>query len=462
MAFAGPGMIPASFASVPVPLDRQRLLARLVDRLPAIQPEADGVVSLTVALPPLPISSSPLHLPDIWSWTRPSDGLALIGLGTALQREFPGPAELATALRRLVWHHQNSDDGNGQPVAFLGHGFGGDDPSGLPGGLLRIPRLLLRHQPDGSEMIFSHAGNGDPDTIRQSWLDAADRLLLALQTPIPSLSENVLVRISENPQADVFKRRVRAVTSAIAAGRVEKVVLSRRVVVAGSRPFIPARLAAALIEQHPTCAIFTAAFGSRILVAASPERLVACQDRRVESYALAGTARCDSDDPFLGGRLLCSAKDRHEHRLVVGWIEEALSGLCETLDVPAEPRRMALGKLQHLWTPISGVLRPGATLLEAATRLHPTPAVAGLPLAAARALLDELGETRSGWYTGAMGWIDRSGDGELAVVLRCALLNGYLAELSAGGGIVAASQAEAEFAETELKLQTMLDALLVA
>jgi menaquinone-specific isochorismate synthase len=160
--------------------------------------------------------------------------------------------------------------------------------------------------------------------------------------------------------------------------------------------------------------------------------------------------------------LLCSAKDRHEHRLVVGWIEEALGALCETLDVPAEPRRMTLGKLQHLWTPIAGTLNEGADLLQAAQRLHPTPAVAGLPLSAARAVLDELGETRSGWYTGATGWINRAGDGELAVVLRCALLNGYMAELAAGGGIVAASQPDAEFAETELKLQTMLDALRVA
>jgi menaquinone-specific isochorismate synthase len=73
-----------------------------------------------------------------------------------------------------------------------------------------------------------------------------------------------------------------------------------------------------------------------------------------------------------------------------------------------------------------------------------------------------LGETRSGWYTGVTGWINRSGDGELAVVLRCALLNGCLAELSAGGGIVAESRPDAEFAETELKLQTMLAALRVA
>ena len=461
MAFAGSGMIPAR-SSPETSFDRHRLLALLAERVPAVCLASDGVTSVSVTLPYFPVSTMPLHLPEVWSWARPSEDLTLIGLGTALHREFATSSGLASFVRSLSWRHERIGEGDDQPIAFLGHGFGSDDPVGLPGGLLRIPRVLLRHQAGRTDLVFSHAGDGDGQKVRATWLDAADCLLHALQTPMPDLSENQLVRVSETPLADVFRQRVLAATQAIGAGRVEKVVLSRRVVVSGSRPFVPARLATALAEQHPNCAIFSAAFGPRVLVAASPERLVARTGGRIESYALAGTARCDSDDPFLGGRLLCSAKDRHEHRLVVEWIEEALGALCETLDVPAEPRRMTLGKLQHLWTPISGTLRKGADLLQAAQRLHPTPAVAGLPLAAARAVLDELGETRSGWYTGATGWINRSGDGELAVVLRCALLNGYLAELSAGGGIVAASQPEAEFAETELKLQTMLDALRVA
>ncbi|PKU21591.1 isochorismate synthase [Telmatospirillum siberiense] len=453
-------MIPAPFAPDLPSFDRRRLLAMLEQRLPDVFPAAGAVISVSVPLGEMAISTMPLHLPDIWSWARPAEGLTLIGLGAALHREFAESAALAAAVRGLDWRWMGT--GDDPPVSFLGHGFGGEDSAGLPCGLLRIPRLLLRQRAGRTDMVFSHAGEGDGEAVRRDWLDAADRLLLALLTPMPELSENCLTRVDETPDAETFHHRVRAATRAIGAGDVEKVVLSRRVTMAGSRPFVPARLAAALAEQHPTCAIFTADFGSRVLVAASPERLVACHGGRIESYALAGTARCDADDPFLGGRLLCSAKDRLEHRLVVGWIADALGGLCETLDVPAEPKRMTLGKLQHLWTPISGTLREGADLLQAAERLHPTPAVAGLPLIAARKLLETLGESRSGWYTGATGWIDRRGDGELAVVLRCALLNGYLAELAAGGGIVAASQPEAEFAETELKLQTMLDALRVA
>ena len=180
-------MIPASFSPDPLPFDRQRLLAEMAQALPPVVPVAGAVISATVELPDLPINSSPLHMPDVWSWTRPSEGLTLIGVGTALSREVAGPEALAAAVAGLDWRHLGGD---GQPVAFLGHGFGGDDPTGLPGGLLRVPRLLLRSRKGRCQMVFSHAGDGDPDAVRQSWLDGADRLLLALQTPVPTLSEN--------------------------------------------------------------------------------------------------------------------------------------------------------------------------------------------------------------------------------------------------------------------------------
>jgi len=123
---------------------------------------------------------------------------------------------------------------------------------------------------------------------------------------------------------------------------------------------------------------------------------------------------------------------------------------------------MPVGGLQHLWTPIRGRLRPDIALLDLAARLHPTPAVAGMPLEPARAMLRRLGERRRDWYTGAAGWVDRAGNGDLAVVLRCAILDGHQAQLSAGAGIVAASEPEAELAETELKLGAMLDCLRTA
>lgn len=443
--------------------DRNSLLTELSRRLQRIDAPGPGLFSVTLAVPELDDVLLPPPLPDLWSWLRPGDGMALIASGTAYEAVCSGPERVDEVLRDLDWTHLDLDsdfDQSGtEPVAFLGHGFGGSDPSGLPPAMVRVPRLLLRRHPDRCELIFSHHGIASAAELHALWISEADRLLTALDAVVPSAAPVDLVRLDEIPQPDSFRRRVGKATQSIAAGQVEKVVLSRRITVAAPRPFRPERLVRELAARHPSCAIFTVGFGERTLVAASPERLVACTGRRVESYALAGTAPFDPADPFLGGRLLSGAKDRHEHQLVVGWISSALNDLCDDLDVPSEPRRMILGQLEHLWTPISGTLKPGAGLLQAARALHPTPAVAGLPLEPALSLLNELGESRSGWYTGAFGWIDRAGDGEMAVVLRCALLDGDRAEIAAGAGIVAASDPEAEFTETELKLRTMLDAL---
>ena len=70
-----------------------------------------------------------------------------------------------------------------------------------------------------------------------------------------------------------------------------------------------------------------------------------------------------------------------------------------------------------------------------------------------------MGEIRDGLYTGVVGWIDRNGDGDAAVVLRAAFIEGRSVALWAGAGITADSNPDAKLAETRLKLTTMLEAL---
>jgi menaquinone-specific isochorismate synthase len=94
-----------------------------------------------------------------------------------------------------------------------------------------------------------------------------------------------------------------------------------------------------------------------------------------------------------------------------------------------------------------------------ATALHPTPAVAGTPTRAALAHLAAVEGLDRGRYAGPVGWVDAAGDGRWAVGIRSAQLAGSRARLLAGNGIVAESVAEMELAETELKLQPMLNAI---
>ena len=124
------------------------------------------------------------------------------------------------------------------------------------------------------------------------------------------------------------------------------------------------------------------------------------------------------------------------------------------------PEVVRFTNIQHLATAVTAALRePAADALELAAALHPTPAVAGWPRAAADSLIDDLEGMERGWYAGAVGWIDAHGDGEFAVALRCGLLWEDGARLYAGVGVMPDSDAARELDETELKFKALLTAL---
>jgi isochorismate synthase len=255
---------------------------------------------------------------------------------------------------------------------------------------------------------------------------------------------------------------VNATLAAIAAGRFDKAVLARRVTAALPRPANLGRIVHELTRRYAECNVFTLPYGVATVLAASPERLAVKRGSSIVSHALAGTARRDGQpqrDADLAEALFACQKERDEHAFVVDAIVATLGALCDTIDAPASPTVMRLHNVQHLWTPISGRLRSGVSLLEAVARLHPTPAVAGYPRDAAMAWLGEIGERRGGCYSGVAGWIDGDGDGEAAVILRSALIEGTTVSLWAGAGIVAGSQPAEELAETDLKMAALLDVL---
>ena len=179
--------------------------------------------------------------------------------------------------------------------------------------------------------------------------------------------------------------------------------------------------------------------------------------------ALAGTAprgATPTADAALGQTLLRSEKERYEHRVVVEFIVGQLRSLGLNPQYAAAPQLLQLLHIQHLHTPISAVLDPHqVSPLDILAKLHPTPAVAGVPRQAACHLISQYETFDRGLYAAPLGWIDTDGNSEFIVGIRSALINGCKARLYAGAGIVAASQPAKELAEIKLKLQTLLNAL---
>lgn len=274
-------------------------------------------------------------------------------------------------------------------------------------------------------------------------------------------------RLAPCPEPAGYEAMVADALHRMDAGELEKVVLARVLEFGATEPVDAPAMLRELAARDPRGYLFavdlpTAGPGPRTLVGASPELLLSRRAGAVCANPLAGSAPRHPDpaqDERLGAALLASAKDRHEHALVVDAVAAALAPFCDPLVVPAEPSLVRTETLWHLSTEIEGRVDPSVSALTLARALHPTPAVCGVPRAAARAAIGEIEPFDRGFYTGTVGWTDAAGDGEWVVALRCGQVEGSSVRLYAGAGIVPASVPAAELEETAVKLRTQLRAL---
>nr|BFE55953.1 isochorismate synthase DhbC [Dactylosporangium thailandense] len=278
-----------------------------------------------------------------------------------------------------------------------------------------------------------------------------------------SLERHGITGLHPVPAPDRYAAAVGRAVRQIGDGHYTKVVLARSLR-ADSPGFDPAPVVRALAAREPGGYTFGVDLGAgRTLLGASPELLVSRHGRRVAAHPLAGSAARSADpaeDARRAAALLRSEKDRHEHAVVARAVADALRPFCAQLTVPPEPSLVRTATMWHLGTLVTGaVADPATSALTLAAALHPTPAVCGTPTAAARAAIGELEPFDRGFYTGMVGWVDATGDGEWAVTIRCAVADPGGLDLFAGAGIVAGSDPGAELAETSAKLGTMLAAL---
>ncbi|PPQ40250.1 isochorismate synthase [Rhodoblastus acidophilus] len=341
------------------------------------------------------------------------------------------------------------------PIAFLTA-----PPAPLGGGAhLSLPELLLRRSEGRCSLVLTGYRDFRPAAaLTREW---AERFR-AMTAPAAKETHSPVERQEDRPDRAEWRARVRAATQAIRAKRFDKVVLARKRVVTLRAPIDADALARRMAQGCVEGRVLKFPSANGCTLAATPELLAVKRGRALVSHALAGTAPrfpTTAQDDETARTLRGCAKERREHALVVQSIAESMREICDELSHPPEPGLVKLPRLQHLWTPVSGHMREGLDLLDAIAALHPTPAVLGWPKAPARAFLRENEERRDGLYTGLAGWIDAEGDGEAAVVLRCAEIQGREARLWAGAGIMAESDPDAEWAETELKLTTFLDIL---
>jgi salicylate biosynthesis isochorismate synthase len=249
---------------------------------------------------------------------------------------------------------------------------------------------------------------------------------------------------------------------AVGRGRLDKVVLARRVDLRADRPLDVGATLRRLAAAAPESTVFAIARGDAVFVGASPERLVRTEGRDARTVAIAGSTRRGRDaaeDDALAAALLADEKEREEHEVVVRMLRDSLAPLCDDLDVAASPRVIRLRTVQHLCTDVTARTSDRAGILSLVEVLHPTPAVGGQPRAVALEMIRDQERLDRGWYAAPLGWLDRDGDGEFIVALRSGVVRGDRASLFAGCGIVADSEPDREWEESRMKLRALGSAL---
>ena len=413
------------------------------------------------------------YLGERFFWKDPVDEIILVGLGVSKQiqseqatdRFFHVEKEWQDFLKDSLIFNPYTESGIG-PVMFGGFSF---DPlkektnlwSKYSDSLFHIPKYMLSII-KGKTFLTTNivCTPNDDSSLFKKVMDERKNFSTCLNNLDKPKTANLIKTLEISPEK--WKDSVNEVVKDLKAGPLKKVVLARELRLLFDNAVAAEKVLEQLFNQQHDSFIFAFESNGDCFIGASPERLVKKQGRDVFSTCLAGSiprGKTEEEDNLLGEQLLNDQKNLIEHGFVVEMIKEALEESCNELILPNKPQLMKIRDIQHLYTPVIGKCNQDTSLLLLVERLHPTPALGGLPKKEAVEKIRQVEELDRGFYAAPLGWVDYNQNGEFAVSIRSGLIQGKEASLFAGCGVVADSNSESEYLETGLKFRPMLRAL---
>ena len=208
---------------------------------------------------------------------------------------------------------------------------------------------------------------------------------------------------------------------------------------------------------NPSPYLFYIDYGTHQLIGASPESLVRVRDGVASIHPIAGTRRRgknEAEDYVLMDELKNDPKERAEHLMLVDLARNDLGRVCTagTVDTVKFMQCELFSHVIHLVSDVQGKVSVGKKAIEVLRSSFPAGTVSGAPKISAIEILSGLEKVKRRFYAGAVGYMESDGDLDFCIAIRCCLKQGKTISLQAGGGIVAASNADREFEETNEKL----------
>ncbi|QET03542.1 MULTISPECIES: anthranilate synthase component I [Cupriavidus] len=295
------------------------------------------------------------------------------------------------------------------------------------------------------------------------------RMKLRQPVDVPVTSPSVQTEVyREFAKAD-YLSAVHKAKEYIMAGDMMQVQIGQRLM----KPYrdAPLSLYRALRSLNPSPYMYFYNFGDFQVVGASPEILVRQETRKVENDTsrvitirpLAGTrprGNTPERDAQLATELLNDPKEIAEHVMLIDLARNDIGRIAEIGSVKVTDK-MVIEKyshVQHIVSSVEGTLRDGMTNLDVLRATFPAGTLSGAPKVRAMEIIDELEPRKRGIYGGAVGYLSFGGEMDLAIAIRTGIIKDGNLYVQAAAGIVADSDPESEWKETEAKARAVIRA----
>jgi anthranilate synthase component 1 len=347
------------------------------------------------------------------------------------------------------------------------------DDLGMPElALMLVTDLAVLDHTDGTVLLIANVLGRAPgaydDAVTRLDAMAAD-LTKAVPPGVATVSTVDALPVTSNMAPGVYEAGVERVREHVRAGDVFQTVLSQRFEVATDVEALD--LYRVLRATNPSPYMYLLRFAGREspfdVVGSSPEALVTVTGDRAVVHPPAGTRPRGAtleDDVRLAEELLADPKERAEHVMLVDLARNDLGRVSVpgTVEVADFMRVERYSHVMHLVSTVGGRLLPDRDALDVFDATFPAGTVSGAPKPRAMEVIESLEPTRRALYAGTVGYVDASGDLDMAIAIRTAVLHDGRAYVQAGAGIVADSDPATEEAETRQKARAVLSAIATA
>jgi len=269
-------------------------------------------------------------------------------------------------------------------------------------------------------------------------------------------------QLKVNISKERFENAVEKAKEYVTAGDIFQVVLSKRYDFQIRGDLIG--FYRNLREINPSPYMYFLKSGEHQIVGSSPEMLVRVENRIVETFPIAGTrphVKNPIENKRLTEELLSDPKERAEHVMLVDLGRNDIGKVSKfgSVHLPEFMKVHQYSHVQHIVSRVVGDLRDECDCYDALRAVFPAGTVSGAPKVRAMEIIEELEPTRRGPYAGAVGYFSYNGNADFAITIRTLIANGDKAHIQVGAGIVADSDPEREWFETEHKAQALIKAL---